>query len=265
MRQNWHELTEMVRLAEKLGVHDLHFNLVEYPHGEEWIKSLDAVTGVDAARSVLGELRKATRLGTELGLRVDTRAIPKLVNMFPSLVETSEEAWMLPHNLLEETGSASRPDLNRRQELSSDDRRRIEELRAAGGPLGESLGPKARFMPDFDADIERRHPEALNFLKDRLSGPLCDFPFTVLYLDTYRTYVCCEAQTKFLYGHRYDSAGPTVFDVWNSQFMQEARAAMYERSFDHVCHTRCPFYRFGGTYMNLDRAARVARGRDLVA
>lgn len=50
------------------------------------------INDIETASQVLDQLRRAVDVGLELGIGVDTRAIPRIVNRFPSLVETARRS-----------------------------------------------------------------------------------------------------------------------------------------------------------------------------
>ncbi len=253
-KDNVRDIEEMVRLASRIGISRVHFNLVEYPQNDVWMRTLDPIVDLNAALSILDRLRRAIDLGHELGVDVDTRAIPRIVNMYPSLAETPEEAWSLPYDL-ELRPVSTRADMARREaELTKAQVARIQALRNSRPPGTSNHDVSHRLLPEIPPELEEKYSEALRFLRQTSARAFCDFPFTRLNLDTYRTYVCCMAQDKYLYGSRFEQSEPTIYDIWNGEFIKSARQAMFDGRFDEVCHTRCHHYRHGGTYENLHRA-----------
>ena len=61
-----------------------------------------------------------------------------------------------------------------------------------------------RHIHPLSAEFEADNGEALTFLRALSAGAgrLCDYPFTILYLDTYHTYVRCQATDRYLYGRK---------------------------------------------------------------
>jgi uncharacterized Fe-S cluster-containing radical SAM superfamily protein len=270
MEPNKHEIVPLVELGPQLGITNIHFNLLENPFAHPDLEAIDPARDRDTAAAILIELRKAAKLAAELGITFTSRAEPRLLNAFPSLCQTAEDARKLPVDLQKLLICVGRKDMVTRERLTEEDIERLTELQATGAKRDRSVAGAGeyRHIPLLNEDFEADNREGLTYLRSLSAGAgrLCDYPFTILYLDTYRTYVCCQATDKYLYGHRYDSATPRLADVWNGPFMQSARAKMYEGDFDAVCHSRCVYYAGGGTCETLkDGLERTGAGASIPA
>src|SRR5262249_16382139 len=234
------------------------------PHGDEALRGMDPLSDRSTAKRVLDLLREAHAAAQQAKVKLTTRAVPRIVNQYPSLIETPDEAWMLPLSAKHFSHVATntvRNDLTIRDKVAVDDLyKRIERLRSQGRPKSEiSYHP---LLPKLSDDVEQRFREPLAFLRATQQRAFCEYPFTRLYLDTYRTYVCCQATDRFLYGHRYESGWPRLYDIWNSAFLREARQAMYDNKFEKVCHSRCFYFASGGSYETLDRLLQPVKGEE---
>src|SRR5262249_52183609 len=157
MRQNCHEIVEMVGLAQRLCA-ELHFNIVEYPHGDEALRGMDPLSDRSTAKRVLDLLREAHAAAQQAKVKLTTRAVPRIVNQYPSLIETPDEAWMLPLSAKHFSDVATntvRNDLTIRDKVAVDDLyKRIERLRSQGRPKSEIS--YERLLPKLSDDAEHR-------------------------------------------------------------------------------------------------------------
>ncbi len=286
MEPNKHEIVSMVELAPELGIRSVHFNLLENPFNHGDLNELNPISSLEAAECVLKDLREAAALASQLGISFSSRAEARVLNAYPTLCETRDDVAKLPADLAALLQSSGRVDLRVIDAPSAAEMLRLTELREGEQSEtdyrlipregeqsetdhrlipreGEQSETDYRLIPWLGAAFEATNAEGLGYLRslEAQGARFCDYPFTKLHLDTYRTYVCCQATDAYLYGHRYDQAVPRMADVWNGDFMQSAREQMYKGGFDSVCHTRCVYYAGGGTYEHLAGAAGVVSPR----
>ncbi len=252
MKENISEIVPMVQLASDLGCSAVWFKLLENPGNEPSLAMIDPTLSKEDCRKIVENIRHALGLGKTLGVQVYSRALPRILNHYPSLAVSSEEAYMVPVSNADFTRSHA-ANSQVRSDFAYRDTMPIEDALSHIRRLRGSVDKSPRPSKELDGFLAKERIE--NPLKQLITAQFCDFPFTTLYLDTYRSYVCCDANAEYLYGNPYHQVAPRLWDVWNSALMQKARNKMYTNRFGEVCGTRCKYFAGGGTCKNLKKIA----------